>query len=173
MTEIVEKSSGKPIPHPKEKRYEVAKALIATGNQRIAAEMTGISYDMIGHWKKQPWWPELYEEVKREHREVVQSKIGQLAVASLEIIEDRLQNGEYVLNNKTGEIIKKPVSIRDANQVMNNLLTQHTKLEELNHKETVVNETVSDVLNQLAKEFAKFNSKQKNKDVIDVEAKEI
>lgn len=165
-------SKEKPPEHPLERKYEVVRTLLSTGNHRIAAEMHGVPLSTLRHWKQAPWWPELVEEVKREQRSELQSRLGKIAAVTLDIMEDRLENGEYILNNKTGDLIRKPVGLRDANQAMNNLMTQVTKIEELNSKEVQVTETVSDVLKQLANEFAKFNKKN-TKQVIDVEFKEV
>jgi hypothetical protein len=165
-------SVGKPTEHPIERKYDVIRTLLATGNHRIASEMHGVALSTLRQWKKTQWWPELLDEVKREQREELQSRLGKIAAVTLDIMEDRLENGEFILNNKTGELIRKPVGLRDANQAMNNLMTQATKIEELNSKEYHADETVADVLKQLAGEFAKFNKKN-TKNVVDVEFKEV
>lgn len=173
MSEITEQKSLAPIPHGQEKRLEVAQKLLALGNMRLVSEQTGIPYRTITVWVKSDWWPAVLEEAKKEQRDELQSRLGRIANNALHVIEDRLENGEYILNNKTGELVRKPVGLRDANLAMNNMLNQFMKIEELGGKEVVQDDTVADVLKQLANEFAKFNKSNKSKDVIDVQFKEV
>lgn len=146
--------------HPEEKRYEVARLILSTGNKRLASEMSNIPLNTIRAWEKTPWWPNVVEEIKREQRSELTSRLGKITQVALEIMEDRLENGEFILNNKTGELIRKPVGLRDANQTAQNLLTQRIKLEELNEKVSSKEETVNEVLKQLATEFSKFTRKK-------------
>lgn len=171
MEENNQKPSGRIIPFSEEKRIDVIRTLIATGNHRFAAEQHGIAYPTLMQWKQASWWPELYNQVKQEQRAELGSKLNALTNEALEIMKDRMENGEYILNNKTGELIRKPIGIRDANQAMNNLLTQANKIEELNSRSTTVDESVGDVLKQLAQEFAKFAKKKP--EIVDVEFKEV
>ena len=70
-------------------------------------------------------------------------------------IQDRLQNGEAILDRKTGEVKRKPVSMRDANIVAN---TMTDKRQLLRGKPTSRSEklTVDDRLSKLAEEFKRF-----------------
>lgn len=160
---------------PFEKKAELVKAYSQLGNLRLAAEMTGVNLETARYWKqKKDWWPKLMEEAKQEQRTELQSKLGKITQVALEIMEDRLQNGEFILNNKTGELVRKPVGLRDANQAANNLMTQVNKLEEMNSKVGQVDDNTQEMLKQLAVEFAKFATKKaKPAEIVDVESKEI
>jgi hypothetical protein len=173
MNETTEKTSLAPIPHGEEKRLEVAKMLVAVGNMRVVAENTGVPYRTITTWVRSDWWPQVLEQAKQEQRSELQSRLGKIANHALAVVEDRLENGEYILNNKTGELVRKPVGLRDANTAVNNVLNQFFKIEDMSGKDTKTDETVQDVLKQLAGEFAKFNRAQKTKDVVDVKFKEV
>lgn len=163
------RSNLKTLPaHPAEKRYEVVKTVLTTNNRRLTSELTGIPYNTIRDWEKQEWWPQIVAEIRREQRSELSSKLGKITEAALDIMQDRLENGEYILNNKTGEIVRKPVGLRDANQTAANLMTQRIKLEELNEKVSTKEETINDVLKQLALEFTKFHKKERTKSATDV-----
>ena len=164
--------SGKPDPHPQEKRLEVARHIVKTGNTRIASELAGIPYATIAAWKRSDWWPSVLEEAKQEARAELQSRINVLAEASLDVMHDRLQNGEHILNMKTGELVRKPVGLRDANAAMNNLLTRSAEIERLREKSSVNGDSTNEILKTLATEFAKL-TKKKQVDVVDVDYKEV
>lgn len=153
-----------------EKRYEIAKTLMATGNNRLTAELHGINQSTLAGWKSKDWWKELWAEIQAEKRLELNSKLGSLADLTIDILRDRLENGDFVLNNKTGEIVRKPVGVRDANVAMNNLLTHVRKTDELDQKADQVAGT-DDILKQLAREFGNFAKKKQQ--VIDVEFKEV
>ena len=87
---------------------------------------------------------------------------------ALSRIEDRLENGDYVLNNKTGEIIRKPVSLRDANQVAKDILGQQISLRKAEKDSVEIQTSVKDILSQLATEFSKLNRKIKQNNATDV-----
>ena len=83
------------------------------------------------------------------------SKLTQIVDKSLEVIQDRLINGDYILNKKTGEIHRRPASLRDASIVANTVVD---KRQLLRGKPTSRTEKISvDArLLKLAEEFAKF-----------------
>lgn len=153
-----------------EKRYEIAKTLMATGNNRLTSELHGINYSTLMEWKKKDWWKELWDQIKTEQRLELNSKLTGLAGLTIDILKDRLENGDWVLNNKTGEIVRKPIGVRDANVAMNNLLTHIQKTDELDQKADQVAGT-DDILKQLAREFGNFAKKKQQ--AIDVEFKEV
>ena len=77
------------------------------------------------------------------------------------MVQDRLEYGDFVFNQKSGEVIRKPVSLRDATKTASDLMTRQAAL----HKEASESTTntatasVADQLKQLADEFAKFNKR--------------
>ena len=171
MTKAVSTQFNPQPPIPEEKRRDIIKTMLQTGNARAAAELHGVSVHTLRAWKDSKWWPELYAKVKAEHREELAGKLTSLADVALDIMRDRLENGDWILNNKTGEVLRKPVGLRDANQAMNNLMIQANKVDERNEQGAGPDESMADVFKQLAHEFAKFAKKKK--DIIDVEFKEV
>ena len=141
---------------PEEKRIEVA-SLYAAGvtNSKELERLTGIPAATMRKWKEEDWWPELLEKVHAVVDTETVSKFTKIVDKSLEVIQDRLNNGDSVLNLKTGEVYKKPVSMRDANIVMTTVVD---KRQLLRGKATSRSEkvTVDDRLAKLADEFSKF-----------------
>ena len=74
----------------------------------------------------------------------------------------------YVLNNKTGEVVRKPVSLKDANQVAKDILGQQISMQRAEHEVKIETDT-KDLLNNLAKEFAKLNRKIKQNSAEDIQ----
>lgn len=135
---------------------------MTNGNMRTVSEVLEIPYNTLCDWKNSDWWQQLVEEIRNAKRAKVGTKLSTIIDTSLEVVLDRLQNGDYVLNNKTGKIERRKVSLRDAATVTNNLITRQLQMEELADKMDTNKATVQETLTMLAKEFQKMN-KQKQK----------
>ena len=132
------------------------------GNMRIVSEATGVPYDTLADWKRQEWWPTVVEELRAAVKAKRGTKMANIIDSSLEIVQDRLENGDWMLNQKTGQMVRKPVSLRDAAQVTNNLIDRQLQMEEMADRLNNDKSTVQETLAMLAKEFQKLNrSKQK------------
>jgi hypothetical protein len=166
----IERSSGR---YTWEKKIEVASKYMQLGNMRLVSELTDVNYQTIADWRKTDWWMILIDELKQAKKAKTGQKLAEIIDQSIEVVTDRLENGDWVLNNKTGEMQRRPVSLRDAAQVTNNLITRQIQMEELAEKITTRKETVQETLKVLAGEFAKWNRTQKNKDAETIPYKEI
>lgn len=157
------------IPHaknaswPVEKKIEAVTTYLVLGSLRQVAAATNVSYGMIKQWRIQPWWKEVEAEIVASRRIAQGSKLSKIVDKSLDVIDDRLSNGDIVLNNKTGELIRKSVSLRDATTAANALMQRAAILEKLQQDDKVLETQVSikDQLVSLAAEFAKMNGRSK------------
>lgn len=155
------------IPHaknatwPVEKKIEAVTTWLALGNLRQVAAVTGVSHGMIKQWRIAPWWKELEAEIIASRRVAAANKLSKIVDKSLDVIDDRLDNGDFVYNSKSGEIHRKPVTLRDATTAANALMQRAAIIEKLNKDEQVVEatQTIQEQLISLAAEFAKFNRK--------------
>jgi hypothetical protein len=155
-----------------EKKIEVVTKYLALGNYRLVSELTKVDYRTIMLWKKEPWWDDLIEEIKKTRTSELSTKLSKIVDRSLEVVADRLENGDVVMNMKTGEFDRKPVSMRDANIVVKDLLNHQLKMEELSSKIEIQKETVQDQLALLAAEFAKWNKAITKQTATTIEFKE-
>lgn len=157
------------IPHakntlwPVEKKIEVVTSWLTLGNLRQAAAIGGMSHSLVKQWRTQPWWKDLEAEILASRRIASATKLSKIVDKSLDVIDDRLENGDFVYNAKTGDLLRKPVSMRDAGNVANSLMQRQAILEKLTRDETVAETAISiqDQLSNLALEFAKFNNRGK------------
>lgn len=66
------------------------------------------------------------------------------------------------MDQKTGQIVRVPVSISDSHKVMSDLVAQQQILRKDKHTEQMAVETVNDKLIKLASQFAEMAMGQKN-----------
>lgn len=146
---------------PVEKRIEVVTKWLALGNMRLVAELTGVSYQLCREWKTSEWWQELVDEVKASRSLQLDNKLSKIVDKSLETIADRLENGDVVFNQKTGQVVRKEVSLKDATKVATDLLTRQAALQKQENEQMIQKDqgTIQDQLKLLAAEFAKFNGR--------------
>ena len=143
-----------------ESKVEVASLLIIHGNVRAVSRMTSVPHDTILSWRRSDWWDNLTAEIKRDMDIELQGKLSTVVEKALHKVQDRLENGDYILNNKTGEIMRKEVSMKDAAKVLTDVLNTKVKLEKQTEVQPVSKQSVPDLLKTLATEFAKFNKQQ-------------
>jgi hypothetical protein len=160
---------------PKEKKLQVVVQYLALGSLKLVSATTGMDYALLRQWKLQPWWKEFENEIRNTENLKLDTKLTSLVEKSLEAVADRMEGGDYIMNNKTGQIIRKPVNMKDAAKVSVDLLT---KRELLRGNATARTETqvvpMQDQLANLAKEFARMAAGGgKTDDVIDVEMVEV
>lgn len=144
-----------------EQRVLACERIIATQNISQVAREIDIPYATLQSWRREPQWQKVVEEVRAKERAIRNKKLNTIVDLSLETVEDRLLNGEQILNNKTGKLVSKPVSMRDAARVAADVIAEQNRMERLDRAMTVEQEAVVDTLKMLAQEFAKFNRKNK------------
>jgi hypothetical protein len=156
--EIEAITAGKKIGYSWEKKTDVVKKWLVHGNLRSVSELTGVGYETLCNWRKTDWWNTLETELRFEEEMKLAAKLKRLTEKSLEIIEERLENGQLTVVK--GEPIHLPISISDANKIADNLLTKQIALTKIKKEEIRQNNTMQDTLKVLAKEFAKWNLQQ-------------
>jgi hypothetical protein len=146
---------------------------MTNGNMRTVSEVMDVPYSTLCDWKNSDWWQQLVEEIRNAKRAKTGTKLSTIIDTSLEVVLDRLQHGDYILNNKTGKIERRKVSLRDAATVTNNLITRQLQMEELADKMETNKATVQDTLAMLAKEFQKMNKQKVKALATDIDYKEL
>lgn len=142
------------------------------GNMRLVSEVTNIPYDTLYDWKRQEWWATLVEELRVAAKAKRGAKLSTIIDNSLELVQDRLENGDWMYDQKSGKLIRKPVSLRDVTQVANNLMDKQIQMEQLADRMDNNKTTVQETLAMLAKEFQKLNRNKQKASAIDVDFKE-
>jgi len=148
---------------PVEKKIEVVTKFLALGNLRLVAELSGISYDTIRDWQKTSWWKDMENEIRVSRNIQQDSKLTRIIDKALDSIEDRIENGEHVFDQRTGQVVRRPVALRDVNTTANTLMQRQAILEKMGGDNNInqTQKTITEQLAMLATEFAKFNNRHK------------
>lgn len=161
-----------------EKKIEVVSQYLILGNMRIVAATTGVGYDLIRTWKLQPWWKDLEREIRQTQNIEMDSKLSKIVDNSLDAVLDRVSNGDFFYDQKTGKIKRKPVALRDVARVSVDMISKRELLRgNATERKETTQVPIAEQLKMLAAEFAKWQKVAKPplelvEDITDVSPKE-
>lgn len=157
---------------PIEKRIEVVSQWLVLGNMRMVAAITGVGYDLVREWKTQPWWKELESEIRQTQNIEVDTKLSKIVDRSLDAVLDRVENGDFIYDQKSGEIRRKPANLKDIHRVAVDTISKRELLRgNATERREVTQVSMQEQLAMLAAEFAKWQGKPK--ETIDVDMVEV
>lgn len=98
-------------------KIQAAAAYVATGSSDKAGEMINIPGRTIRTWTKEDWWPSALAQAREDMSDELDGKYTEVVhKAVLELI-DRIENGDEIINPKTGEAYRRKLSARDLSIV--------------------------------------------------------
>lgn len=152
-----------------EKKLEVVGQWLLLGNMKLVAAMTDVPYDLVRKWKGQPWWPEMVTELRATQNIEMDTKLSDVIQKSLDATYDRVVNGDYIYDQKTGQILRKPANLRDVHRVAADLLQRREMLrDKFEGKEVTSSVSVEEHLKILASNMSKWFEKEQ-KPIIELE----
>jgi transposase-like protein len=149
-------------------KLEAVKLHLITGNLNLVAASLNLPIQTLKTWRYSKWWGEIAQELKNEGRIQLSSNLRKVAEKALNVTVDRLEYGDFQYDPKTGEMVRRPVSMKDAHRVSVDLLNKSLELEDQPVQEEAMKAT-QDRLQALAETFASFSKKVKRIEVIDIE----
>lgn len=137
-----------------------------TGNASRVSEVLNVPAGTVRYWKSQNWWIDKMRELVADRDMQINTKFTDLIEKAQDTIQERLENGDYVLT-KTGDARRVPVSMRDAALVTGIMADKrHTARKELSPTKSDPN--LHQQLQRIAEQFAKFvQAKEIDGEVID------
>lgn len=145
-------------------KIEAVTTYLAMGNLALTARLLKIPDYTLREWKTRDWWKDVEHELRLEENLQLSSRLQKIIQGSLAVTEDRIANGDYVYDNKTGSMIRKPVSMKDAHKVTMDMIN---KREDLTNQRPVQisNEALDERLAKLAKQFEEIAERSKTPQV--------
>lgn len=144
-----------------EKKYAVVAIFSECGSLRETAEKAGVNAATIENWRKLPWWENMLREIRETYDAKLDNKLSKLIGKVLGTVEDRLDNGDQVLNQRTGKLEARPISARDAGTIASMLLDKQDRLRKTSTESIIAQASVQDTLKMLAAEFTKLSGQVK------------
>ncbi len=157
---------GQPGFWPEKKKAEAVTTYQATGNMVLTSKLINVPLDTLKRWKKESWWLDITETLQEEETMELDKKLAKTVAKTLEVVNDRLEKGDFHLDSKTGRILRVPVKMRDAHMVSRDMIDRRTLLapRKKNEHSAVSKLTTEDRLLKLAETFAELALGKKPKE---------
>lgn len=141
-------------------KVDAVKTFLVLGNMSDVHKALGIPYDTLRHWHISDWWTEIEDNLKAEENIELSARLKLRINKALEVTLDRLENGDFQYDPRTGKFVRKPVSLRDVNMVLKDMIKSKKDIDavpvEAQNKQAVI-----DTLAKLTIEFAKMAGRRK------------
>lgn len=149
-------------------KMEAVQSWLVLGNLALVSRLLSIPEVTLRYWKASEWWGNVVNEIRSQEKIELSNKLKSIVNASLAVVEDRLSNGDYMFDQKTGQTIRKPVNMKDAHKVAVDLQDRQETLEKaaMQQKETS-DESVETKLLALADKFAELATKKIDQKVLE------
>jgi hypothetical protein len=146
-------------------KLEAVQSYLALGNLALTSRLLGIPEVTLRVWKAQEWWTEVVEDIRLQDTIQLSARMKKLVEASHTIVAQRLESGDPILNQKTGEIVYKPVSMKDAHKVATDLIDRSQTLQKIIDGEVVTDASNDNKLEALAERFAEMATRSIEKQI--------
>ncbi len=158
-----------------EAKIQAVSQYLVLGNMALVSSTTGIPHQLLRAWKGQAWWKEVEQQVRATENLQMDTKLSKIVDKSLDAVLDRVENGEFFYDQKTGQVRRKPANLRDIAKVSVEILSKRELLRgNATERKEMTQVSVADQLKELALEFAKWQIPTKPKqETLDVEMVEI
>ena len=149
-------------------KIEAVQSWLLLGNLALTSRILGIPEITLRVWKNTEWWKNTVEDIKLQENMQMSARLKKIVDASLLAVEDRIVHGDLMYDQKSGEMVRKQVNLRDAHKVAVDLMDKRAILDKVVAPQQEEKQD-EDRLLKLAEKFADFVNKKKEPLVIDAE----
>ena len=149
-------------------KIEAVQSWLLLGNLALTSRVLAIPEITLRVWKTTEWWKNTVEDIKLQENMQMSARLKKIVDASLGAVEDRIVNGDFMFDQKSGEMVRKQVNLRDAHKVAVDLLDKRAMLDKAAAPQQEEKQD-EDRLLKLAEKFAEFVTKKKDPLIIDAE----
>lgn len=153
---------------PIEKKIEVVTQWLVLGNLKQTAAISGVGYEVVREWKTQPWWGEFEAEIRQSQNIQTDTKLSKIVEKSLEATLDRVENGDFIYDQKSGQIRRKPAALKDVHRVAVDMIDRRERLREgADNRNEGPKVSVEEHLKMLANQMAQWFEPKKQPVIIE------
>jgi len=142
-------------------KLEAVQTYLMLGSVRMTSAALKIPEITLKVWRATAWWKDLEAELKIQDELQLSTRLKKIAEKSFAVVEDRLENGNFIFDQKTGKIRRIPVSLKDAHKVAVDSVVQKDMIGK-RHVDTANDGQIINKLEQLALKFAEMASQKFN-----------
>lgn len=95
-------------------KVEAATLWAVTRNVEKVHTITKVPRYQIKKWMKEIWWDNVVKQCRKEQNELLDIKLTEVIATAVDVIQDRLREGEVYVDRKTKEEYRVPVNVKSA-----------------------------------------------------------
>jgi hypothetical protein len=133
-------------------KLEAITTYLSLGNLSLTSRVLKIPEMTLREWKQKDWWKEMEIDLKSQENIQLSARLKRIIESTLAATEDRLANGDFIYDNKSGQMVRKPVSMKDAHKVAMDMMNRRDVLDN-QRPQSVSVEQIDDKLSKLAEKF--------------------
>lgn len=137
-------------------RLQAVSAYVLLGKVTLVSATTGVPEDTLRKWKMADWWKEAEDEIRRSNKIELSGKLSNIVNATLLQLEDRVANGDFFFNPRTGKWDRKPISASQASKITSDMIDKTLILEKNATQESITEEGLDSRLKKLRDEMIRF-----------------
>lgn len=143
-------------------KLEAVQFYLMCGSVKGTAAALRIPKPTLVMWRASAWWKDLEAELKLQDELQLSARLKKIAEKSFAVVEDRLEHGNFIFDQKTGEVRRLPVSLKDAHKVALDVVQQREHIS-TRQVEKANDGQIMQKLEQLAESFAAMASDKFNR----------
>lgn len=136
-------------------KLEAVQTYLMLGSVRMTSAALKIPEITLKVWRSSTWWKDLESELKIQDELQLSTRLKKIAEKSFAAVEDRLEHGNFVFDQKSGRIKRIPVNLKDAHKVAMDSIQQKDLIGK-RHVDVANDGQILDKLEQLANKFAEM-----------------
>ena len=137
-------------------KIEAVTVWLATGNMALTSAATSIPHITLRQWKMKPWWNEMVNDIRANEDLQLDAKLSKVVGKAVDQLLDRVEHGDFQFDQKTGKMVRKPISARDALAVTSEGIDRRALLQGKKAEKVESTKLIEDRLLKLADEFSRF-----------------
>lgn len=149
-----------PFKHKDDKKIQAVSIWLTGASLPMVAAALKVPLDTLKYWRKQDWWDQMKVELQEEEGQELDGKLKKIVDKSLNIVEDRIENGDWILDSRTGEVRRVPVKLRDVHKVTMDMVDKRELIRTRPQRDKATEISQKETLLKLAQQFEEWSKKQ-------------
>lgn len=157
-----EAKAERPIPairkgwYSDDEKLNACATYAAVGSIPEVSRLTGISALTLRDWSGTEWWGEVLRKIRFQLNDQLDSKMTKIIDKALDGVMERINDGDYYVDKKTGKVKQIPMKGRDLAVVSTTILDKRQLIRGEPTNISAKQSNAENRLDALKEEFAKF-----------------
>lgn len=149
------------------KKLEVITTFLATGNLTETSKICNVPRETIKSWRQASWWDETVNDIRNGDAQRNDNKMSKIIDKALDMVIERIDDGDFQFDQKTGRLVKVPLRVRDLQTIATTIFDKRQLIRK--QPTTIAADGIGQAerLLKLAQQFAEFSGKKTEEKLVE------